>query len=70
MSEPKLILSADLDMTSLRPRLVETSARLHAEVLKLRREGHDQLAAELTRAGHAIMRLIGEIARREQAVRS
>ena len=54
-------------MTSLIPRLVETSARLHAEVIELRREGHHALAAELTRAGHAIMRLIGEIARHETA---
>jgi len=50
------------------PRLVETSARLHAEVLNLRREGHHDMATELTRAGHAIMRLIGEIARQQEQV--
>lgn len=55
-------------MTFLIPRLVETSARLHAEVLKLRREGHHAMATELTRAGHAIMRLIGEIARQQEQV--
>jgi hypothetical protein len=49
-------------MIDLLPRLVETSRRLHLEVLELRRIGDHDLAAALTRAGHAIMRLIGEIA--------
>jgi len=55
-------------VTFLIPRLVETSARLHAEVLNLRREGHHDMATELTRAGHAIMRLIGEITRQQEQV--
>ena len=46
--------------------LVETSSRLHLEVINLRRLGYHALAAELTAAAHSIMRLIGVLARQQE----
>jgi hypothetical protein len=45
--------------------LVETSARIHLEVIELRRLGHHALAAELTAAAHSIYRLIQVLAQQE-----